>query len=249
MVGNLLLRGMMVGVIAGLLAFSFARVFGEPQIDRAIAFETQMAQAKGEAPEPELVSRATQAGLGLFTACVVYSAAVGGLFSLVFAFAYGRVGELGPRALAAVLALCGFIAVVFVPGLKYPPNPPSVGLPATIGMRTALFFSMLALSIAAMSLAVTSAVRLRQRYGLWNAVLWAGLGFIVAITIVQYALPSINEVPRQFSADVLWRFRLASFGMQAVLWTTLGLVFGVAAERLFGGVRPRRIAEAYARRL
>jgi Probable cobalt transporter subunit (CbtA) len=63
MVGNLLLRGMLVGVFAGLLAFGFAKIFGEPQFDRAIAFEEQMNQAKGEAPEPELVSRETQAGL------------------------------------------------------------------------------------------------------------------------------------------------------------------------------------------
>jgi hypothetical protein len=62
MVGNLLLRGMLVGVLAGLLAFGFARIFGEPQVDRAIAFEEQMSQAKGEAPEPGIVSRETQAG-------------------------------------------------------------------------------------------------------------------------------------------------------------------------------------------
>jgi hypothetical protein len=93
MVGNLLLRGMLVGVLAGLLSFGFARIFGEPQVDRAIAFEEQMSQAKGELPEPQLVSRETQAGLGLFTGVIVYSAAVGGLFSLVFAFVYGRVGR------------------------------------------------------------------------------------------------------------------------------------------------------------
>lgn len=112
MVGNLLLRGMLVGVFAGLLAFGFARIFGEPQVDRAIAFEDQMSQAKGEAPEPELVSRKTQAGLGLFTGVIIYSAAIGGLFSLAFAFVYGRVGRLGPRATAALLALGGFVAIV-----------------------------------------------------------------------------------------------------------------------------------------
>jgi Probable cobalt transporter subunit (CbtA) len=78
---------------------------------RAIAFEEQMSQAKGEATEPELVSRETQAGLGLFTGVIIYSAAVGGLFSLVFAFVYGRVGRFGPRATAALLALGGFVAI------------------------------------------------------------------------------------------------------------------------------------------
>ena len=39
--------------------------------------------------ESELVSRSVQAGLGLFVAVLVYSAAFGGLFGLAFAFAYG----------------------------------------------------------------------------------------------------------------------------------------------------------------
>ena len=33
----------------------------------------------------------------------------------------------------------------------------------------------------------------------------------------------------------LWRFRLASLGIEAVLWTTLGLTFGVVAERHLAG--------------
>src|SRR5258706_9395343 len=118
MVGTLLVRGMIVGVIAGLLAFGFARIFGEPPIDRAIACEEQIATAKGEAPEPELVSRGTQAGLGLFTGVVVYGAAMGGLFSLVFAFVYGRVGHLGARATSALIAAGGFLVIVLVPTLK-----------------------------------------------------------------------------------------------------------------------------------
>jgi Probable cobalt transporter subunit (CbtA) len=242
MVGNLLLRGMLVGVLAGLLSFGFARIFGEPQVDRAIAFEEQMSQAKGELPEPQLVSRETQAGLGLFTGVIVYSAAVGGLFSLVFAFVYGRVGRFGPRATAALLALGGFVAIALVPGLKYPANPPSVGNPETIGLRTKLFFVMLVISVAALVLAVALARRLRAHYGAWNATLIAGAAFFIVIAIVQYALPEINEVPEQFSAVVLWRFRVAALGVQVVLWTTIGLLFGVLTERSFAerfGQRPK----------
>lgn len=233
MVGNLLLRGMLVGVLAGLLAFGFARIFGEPQVDRAIAFEEQMDQAKGEAPEEELVSRGTQAGLGLATGVIVYGAAIGGLFALVFAFVQGRVGRLGPRATAALLALAAFVAIVLVPDLKYPANPPSVGNPETIGLRTELFFVMLVISVAAMVLAVMLARRLSATIGFWNATIVAGAAFIVVIVIAQYALPEINEVPEQFSAVLLWRFRTASLGIQVVLWTTIGLLFGALTERSF----------------
>src|SRR5271154_6565699 len=119
MVRTLLIRGMVVGIVAGLLAFGFAKVFGEPQVDRAIAFETKMDQAKGEAPEPELVSRHVQSTIGLLTGVLVYGTAIGGLFALVFAYASGRVGRIGPRGLAALLALAGFVAIILVPGLKY----------------------------------------------------------------------------------------------------------------------------------
>ena len=33
------MRGMLAGLFASLLAFGFAKVYGEPQVDRAIAFE------------------------------------------------------------------------------------------------------------------------------------------------------------------------------------------------------------------
>ena len=235
MVGNLLLRGMLVGVFAGLLAFGFAKIYGEPQVDRAIAFEEQTAQAAGEAPEPEIVSRQTQAGLGLLTGVLVYGASIGGLFSLVFAYTYGRISNFGPRSTAALLALAGFVAIVLVPDIKYPANPPSVGNPDTIGSRTELFFVMLVISIAALTAAVALARRLWSQYGAWNASIIAGLAFLVVIAIAQYALPTINEVPETFSADLLWRFRTAALGIQIVLWTTIGLVFGAVVERSFAG--------------
>jgi hypothetical protein len=230
MVGNLLLRGMFVGLIAGLLAFCFAKVFGEPQVDQAIAFEQQMDKAMGDMPGPELVSRPTQAGIGLFTGIVVYAASMGGLFALAFAFVQGRVLLLRPRVTAAVLALGAYVAIVVVPVIKYPANPPSIGDPATIRLRTALFLVMLATSIASLAVAVGVARRLSIRFGTWNAVLMAGVAFIVLIAVVQTVLPSVNEVPEHFSAVVLWRFRLASLGIQAVLWTTIGLAFGALTE-------------------
>ena len=37
---------------------------------------------------------------------------------------------------------------------------------------------------------------------------------------------------------MLWRFRLASLGIQAVLWTTLGLGFGTLTERSLASAPP-----------
>ncbi|MET1028119.1 MAG: CbtA family protein [Dongiaceae bacterium] len=231
MVGKLLLRGMLVGIVAGLLAFGFARVFGEPAVDGAIAFEEQTAATHGEAHEPELVSREVQSSIGLLTGTLVYGAAIGGLFALVFAYAYGRVGSLGARETAALLALAGFVAVILVPFLKYPANPPSVGNPETIGHRTALYFIMMAVSVAAMVNTVILARKLIHHVGIWSAVLLAGLAYIVVVAVAQMILPPVNEVPEAFSAVLLWQFRTGSLGIHVVLWTTIGLAFGALTER------------------
>lgn len=246
MVGRLLLRGMIVGLIAGLLAFGFARVFGEPQVAWAIAFEEKASAAAGEASEPELVDRATQAGIGLATGILVYGAAIGGLFALAFTFVYGRMGQQGARMTAALLALAGFVAITLVPSLKYPANPPAVGNAETIGVRTELFFVMLAISVGALVLAALLRRRLAPQLGAWNATILAGLAFLLVVGIAQAVLPEINEVPEDFSAVVLWRFRLAALGIQGILWGVLGLLFGAVAhhdlEARSGGIRLARTA-------
>ncbi len=232
MVGQLLWRGMLAGVLAGLLASGFAFLAGEPSVDRAIALESAAAQAAGEPEEPEIVSREIQRSIGLVTAAAVYGAGLGGLFALAFAFANGRVGALDPRAVSALVAAAGFLAVALIPALKYPPNPPSIGQPETIGLRTALYFSMLFSSVLAAILASLLRSALARRIGGWSASLVSIALFLLAVAVAAFALPPVNEIPDNFPADLLWSFRLASFGAQAVLWGALGLAFGFLAQPL-----------------
>ena len=84
---------------------------------------------------------------------------------------------------AGLLALACFIALVVVPGLKYPPNPPAVGDGATIGYRTGLYFLMLAISIAAAVSMIVMGQRLARRHGAWNAVIAGGVGYVVIILV------------------------------------------------------------------
>lgn len=230
--GSLLLRGMIAGLIAGILAFGFAKVFGEPQVDRAIGFEEQVAKAKGEPEEPEIVSRDVQASIGLFTGVAVVGTAMGGLFALAFAFVNGRVTHLSPRTTTVIIALLGFIAIYLVPNLKYPANPPSVGSPDTIGYRTQLYFGMIVFSLAALAIAISAARQFATNLGAWNGAS-IGIGiYIVLTSLAGYMLPSINEVPEGFPADLLWKFRVASFGIQTILWAAMGIIFGILLERL-----------------
>jgi hypothetical protein len=232
MVRALLVRGMLAGLAAGLLAFAFAYAFGEPQVQAAIDFEDHLARIGHEPVAAEVVSRGVQRTLGLLSGLVAMGVALGGLFALVFAWAYGRVGPYGPRATAALLALAAYLTITVVPFTKYPANPPTVGDPATIDRRTAVFVAMICITI----LAFVAAARIRRgllaRLGGWDATIAAGLAFVAVIAVAQLILPAVHETPAGFPADVLWRFRIASLGINAVLWTAIGLGFGVLAERV-----------------
>lgn len=239
MMSSLLLRGMLAGLVAGLLAFGFAKTFGEPQVDRAIGVEEQLAMAHGDAHdhEVELVSRRTQSTVGLLTGVLVYSISVGGLFALVFAFLYGRVGDISPRALSLILAAAALIVLMVVPAIKYPPNPPSVGQPDTIAFRTKMYFAMIVLSVGAGGFAAWLARRLLPRFGHWNAGIVAVACFIGLVAAGQFLLPGINEVPSAFPAATLWQFRVVSFGIHLILWSVIGLLFGaLSQDRSTGGL-------------
>ncbi|MGW4194909.1 CbtA family protein [Streptomyces sp. NPDC005004] len=240
-VRNLLVRGMLAGLAAGLLALVAAYFLGEPNVDRAIAFE----DAHSHEHEMEVVSRSLQSTAGLATGVLVYGVAFGGIAALAFCFALGRVGLFGPRATALLLSTAALLAVYVVPFLKYPANPPSVGEPDTIGKRTTLYFLMMLLSVLLAVGATLLGKRLAPGLGTWYATVVAVAAFAVVIGLAYAFLPVVNEVPRDFPATLLWRFRLAALAVQAVLWGGFGLLFGELAERQLNP-RPAKVPAAVA---
>jgi hypothetical protein len=227
-VRTLLVRGMLAGLAAGVLAFVFAYFVGEGSVDAAIAFEESSSHEHGE----ELVSRSLQSTAGLATGVLVFGVAIGGIAALAFCFALGRIGRFGARATAALTALAGFFLVYLVPILKYPASPPAVGDPETIDKRTALFVLMIALSVLLGTAAVLLGRRLAPAWGNWNASIAAGVAFVAAAGVAMAVLPQGDNIPEGFPAADLWEFRLASIGIQAVLWSAFGLLFGYLAERV-----------------
>ncbi|MDY0814072.1 CbtA family protein [Kitasatospora purpeofusca] len=263
-VGRLLLRGLLAGLIAGLVAFVFAYTVGEGPVSDSIAQEQAHSAPAGHhdhgggaaaggtedatahehgadagGGEEEPVGRDLQSTAGLATGVLVYGVAVGGIAALAFCFALGRVGRFGPRATAALVAGAAFVTVYFVPFLKYPANPPAVGDPDTIGKRTALFFLMIALSVLIGVAAVILGKRLAPRLGTWNATVAAGLGYAVVMAVLAFVLPPNDDaIPEGFPAALLWDFRLASIGLQVVLWTGFALLFGTLADRALAPAAP-----------
>ncbi len=240
--GNLLVRGLIVGLFAGLLAGTFAYVMGEPHIDAAIAIEEAggAAHTHGEEPaaqapaaeeEEPLVSRNGQR-FGLFLATSLYGVALGGIFAVGFALLRGRLRTPSDSYAALGLAAAGFVGIVLVPFLKYPPNPPAVGDPETITKRTITYLLTLVIGLLAVWAGV-AASRWAQRFGdaPWIRLAGGGLAFVATIVAAYLILPAINEVPGSFPATLLWQFRFASLGTQAVLWTLLGFGYAALVDR------------------
>jgi predicted cobalt transporter CbtA len=238
---SLLVRGLIVGLFAGLLAGTFAYVMGEPHIDSAIAIEEATGaahthDAAGNAvpaapDEKPLVSRDGQRA-GLFLATSLYGVALGGIFAVGFALFRRRLRTSSDSYAALGLAAAGYVGIVLVPFLKYPPNPPAVGDPETITRRTVTYLLTLVIGLLAVWAGV-AASRWALRFGpaQWIRLAVGGSAFLATVVAAYLILPTINEVPGSFPATLLWQFRLASLGTQTTLWLLLGLGYAAVIDR------------------
>lgn len=256
---DLLVRGLLAGLLAGIAAFVVAYAVGEPSLSAAIALEdsagghthgtaTEEGPTAGTTAEDHdhgttagghdhgtggtEVSRTLQSTAGLATATVVAGVTLGGLIGAVSALAMGRFGRLGARGVPLLVAGLGFVATYLVPFLAYPPNPPAVGEAGTIGLRTEVYFLLVAVSLIAGVTAVLLARRLAPRWGAWYATLVCAAAYVVVVGLSISLMPRFDEVPEGFPASLLYEFRLASLAVQVVLWGVIGLVTAELAHRL-----------------
>ena len=237
---NFLISGLFAGLFAGLVAFGVAYAIGEPSINAAIAIEDAAGSGHDHADEPTAsdgsaateVSRSLQSTAGLLTGTMVAGVTLGGLVGVLSALALGRFGRLSVRGVSLSVAAIGFVSVSLLPFVAYPPSPPAVGDPETIGTRTALYFIMLAISIIAAVTATTVGRSLADRWGPWYATLSAIAGYLLVTLTAAALLPSYSEVPADFPATVLYEFRAASLIIQLTLWATLGVALGELLHRL-----------------
>ncbi|MCK9248369.1 MAG: CbtA family protein [Solirubrobacteraceae bacterium] len=240
---TLLVRGMLVGLVAGVLAFLWAHFVGEHPVRAAIAVEEAAAPppVPGGPVEEEVVGRGTQEGLGLLLGTTIFAVAIGGFVALVLAIVQGRASTLRVRATVAAVCGLGFLATVIVPFTKYPANPPAVGSGDTIDERTGWFFVLVIIALVGVVAAVRLGRQLHARWGAGNAIFAAGVLFVLLMAVAHVALPNENEVRAGFPPQILWDFRLANLGTQAIVWTTVAFGFGIAAEHAVEGrpLRPR----------
>ena len=216
-------------MVAGVLLGLFHLLFSEPLIARALTFEVPH-------PGQELFSRGDQQ-VGLVIASSLYGAALGGIFGFAWTLLAKRLRSSSSWDSSLRLAVIGFGTLWLVPFLKYPANPPAVGSPDTIGLRTAGYTGIIGISIAATALAWATSRRLSKSSPHIRQLV-AGGEYVAVITLAYLILPG-NPDPITIPADLLWSFRLMSAAGQALFWVALGVLFGLLTLR-----RDRRVEAA-----
>jgi hypothetical protein len=243
MIGAYVRRGVAAGLLAGVFAGFVGLVLGEPALDEAIAIEEGGAAAPAAAPaaHDEAAVTRPQQKAGLVAGYALVGAAAGAVFALASAWAVGRVrGDGWTRSLKLGAVATG--ALVLLPVLKYPPNPPGIGDPQTVGLRTLLY-----LTLSGIGLVLAAAVWAASRQ--FGTPVWRPLrqsltaaGVVAAVVVILAVLPRTTSGDAGFPAELLWRFRLAAVATQGALWAAMAVFFGLLTAR---SERPARSRHAH----
>ncbi|WP_440712179.1 CbtA family protein [Gordonia sp. FQ] len=250
--------GLLSGLIAGIITFIYARIFIEPQVEKAIDYEEYRSHAEekmnvalGGAPEHghehEVFTRTIQENVGAGIGTVIFALCMGAFFAVAFTFLWAYVGRrwasVDPRLVAGALGVLGWVAVIGVPFFVYPPNPPAVGDEDTIGARSGSYLTITAVSVVAMILAVWVTFALWDRFGGLISGIFSGIGFLIVVTIAAALLPTFKEIPGPvehdgtifgagFPGQVVADFRVYAIANQVILWSVLVLVFCLILGRM-----------------
>lgn len=232
---TIVVAAVLIGVLSGLGGAIFHSVVTEPRMDEAVALESRAdghreAHADGEV----MVSRRDQKGAGLFLAYGLIGAAYG-LFLAIASLSL-RTTTGGPfrRVVVSGVILAGAIAVA--PWLKYPPNPPGVGDPDTVGERERLWLLLVVLT--ALLLAGVAHLSGRLRAAGWPddrrvAVLTAAGSVAAGLLFgLMPTSPTRLDVP----AGLVWHFRLNSLTGNLLMWALLTVGLAVTWTEALRGV-------------
>ena len=142
---SFLWRGLAAGAIAGLVWGLYLRFVLETQIGFALQFE-DAAGLGAPAGDDALFSRATQQAGGMAGA-LLYGLVLGIILAVTVAALHHRIAAHNEFGRAARVAAGIFVAMILIPMLKYPPNPPTVGDPDTASQRTSDFLLLMGASV------------------------------------------------------------------------------------------------------
>ena len=198
-------------------------VFVEPSLDQAIGIENQNLFATGEAEDNsefwiEYDGYITWQKSGQVFAGGILGISIGALFGIVFVLSRNTLPEKTDLKKALVLAGVMWIVIYFIPFLKYPANPPTVGDPETVVLRGVLYLTFIAIS----GFGAIGFYKLSQKLKTRKFI--AAAGYIAFIGIIFVAMPENPD--RITTMDLVDHFRMMSAFTVSLYWLSLGIILG-----------------------
>ena len=226
-VGRTVGYGALAGAVAGGVGAAAMYWLVEPSIRAAIALEEAgtpaMVSSGHNHGADNVVTRADQVVFGLVTVVVV-GALIGIAFAIVHGFLRSRLPARSAAGSVMVLAALGFVAFTLAPAIIIPANPPAVGDPATVNLRTAIYLGTI-MGAVALTAMVTTLAQMKALVPRLRIVAATALG-ILGTAVLIWALPhAADQVPASVPADLIWDFRVASLAQIGLMWVVLGAVY------------------------
>jgi len=222
-----LVSGFSAGILHGFVNLGVI----EPFLDWAIGIENQNLFASGEAQDTpqfweEFNTYRIWQKQGEVLAGGILGLSMGALFGLVFAYSRHALPSQNHIKKALVLAGIMWFTIFFIPFLKYPANPPTVGDPGTIVLRTSLYVAFVALS----GLGALGFSRIYKKIKNPVRKIAVPAGYAIYISIIFIIMP---ENPDELTAptDLIYGFRIASAGTVTMFWILDAVILGVLWQK------------------
>lgn len=216
--------------MAGLVHGSSNLVLVEPYLDEAIGIENQKLFSSGEAEDTldfwvEYQGyREWQKG-GQLLAGVILGTSIGALFGIVYALSRNSLPGNNEVKKTLILAGLMWITIYFIPFLKYPANPPTVGEPETVVLRSILYLSFIAIS----GFSSIGFYKLSKKF-VGKKKLISIAGYAVFISLVFFIMPE-NPDPITAPMELVAGFRIMSVLSVSTFWISVGLFLGLLWNR------------------
>ena len=213
------------GAFAGLIHGGVNLVIVEPILDDAIGIENRNLFESGEEEDtPEFwveynSYRDWQKG-GQVLAGVILGTSIGALFGIVYALSRNSLPGNHDIKKALVLAGIMWLVIFFIPFLKYPANPPTVGDGDTVVLRGTLFLAFIAIS----GFSAVGFYQLSKKFQ-GKKKLISAIGYGIFITVAALVMP---ENPDEITApmQLVDEFRIMSVLGVSIFWITIPIILG-----------------------
>jgi predicted cobalt transporter CbtA len=221
---------LIAGFLAGMIHGAANLAIVEPYLDEAIGIENQNLFASGEEKDTpqfwvEYSAYRDWQKSGQLLAGGILGMSMGALFGVVFAYSRNSLPKGHTVKKTFVLAGIMWLTIYFIPFLKYPANPPTMGDADTVVLRSILYLSFIAIS----GFGALGFYQLYKKLQTGKKIA-AFVGYAIFISIV-FALMPPNPDEITAPMDLVNGFRVMSVIAVSVFWISIAFILGVFWQR------------------